>query len=197
MRRKGYSFVYIAAISLVSLATVCFAYVDDCDRQTTPTSMDQPAEELVPLAQAGLTEWEGIQACCGASLNPSKSYWYLLDFKWDKTEWVYREEDELPGKLYVSDSNGEPTALSRNEASQAKKSLGVYMAPAGNMDHQVEYLKEKASKFAKDVKSKGPTTRNDIWKAYTLTIRPTMYYCMPATTISEQDWDDIAWILRV
>ena len=102
----------------------------------------------------------------------------------------------MPGELQVKGLDGATTTLTRNEASVAEKSLGVYMAPDGNTECQVEYLKEKASKFAKQVKAGSPATRNDIWKAFALTIRPTMHYCMSATTIEPDDWEDISWIIN-
>ena len=40
-------------------------------------------------------------------LHPSKSYWYLVDFKMTKGgNWIYKKESDCPGELYLTLSEG-------------------------------------------------------------------------------------------
>ena len=96
----------------------------------------------------------------------------------------------------MKDSYGDMVPLTRLEAHVAEKTLGIKLAPDGNMWAQFEYLEEKATAFANNVYGGGPTTKNDVWKAYTLTIRPTMSYCMPASTLTEKQWDSLFCIIN-
>jgi len=37
---------------------------------------------------------------------PSKSYWYLIDFKWKEGNWSYKLNEHGPATLTVKDLNG-------------------------------------------------------------------------------------------
>jgi hypothetical protein len=39
----------------------------------------------------------------GGALNPAKSYWYLIDFKWipQKLHWDYKTKAEIIGEITI------------------------------------------------------------------------------------------------
>ena len=196
MRRKGYAALCVACISLIQLTMVCFMFVDDADFQTMAPTVDTPGEDLVPQAQEALDCWIGSLACTGGAINIDKSYWYLLDFKWCTDHWEYRSREDMPGILTAQDLTGKTIPLDRLEANEGEETLGIYLAPDGNMAQQITKLEGKAQTYAQHVLSKGPATKNDVWTSYTLTIRPTMSYCMPASTILEDEWNQLFSIIN-
>lgn len=62
--------------------------MDDTDiieSKWTQTEADQTAHNL----QSSMDVWEGsINATCGAIVL-DKTYWYLMDFRWDSGKWRY------------------------------------------------------------------------------------------------------------
>ena len=91
---------------------------------------------MVPTAQAGLNYWVGFLQATGGAINPDKSYWYLLDYKWTGAQWVYRSMEEMTGDLQAPNPSGDVQPLNRYEPHKAAKQLGMLTAPDGNMDAQ-------------------------------------------------------------
>ena len=113
MRKHGYGAFLRACISLVSFLLVCFMWVDDNSYQQTAKSGDEPGEEVVEEIQAGLNYWVGFLTITGGAINPDKSYWYLLDYRWTGTQWVYRKAREMEGGLTAPNPDGVVLPLKR------------------------------------------------------------------------------------
>ena len=125
---------------------------------------------MVPTAQAGLNYWVGFLQATGGAINPDKSYWYLLDYKWTGAQWVYRSMEEMPGDLQAPNPSGDVQPLNRYEPHKAAKQLGMLTAPDGNMDAQRAHLLNKAQDFANNIKRQGMLSKNEVWQNMTHTI---------------------------
>lgn len=38
----------------------------------------------------------------GGAVVPSKSFWYLVDFTWTRSEWRYKTIDETPDSIWMT-----------------------------------------------------------------------------------------------
>ncbi len=56
--------------------------------------------------QEAVDLWSGLIHGTGGALFPSKTFWYVIDFKWQKEEWAYAKMYEIPGSLEMSDTVG-------------------------------------------------------------------------------------------
>jgi hypothetical protein len=54
--------------------------------------------------------------------------------------WHYAMMEETPAILHIKDCNGQVQTLTRLPVDQAEWTLGVRMAPDGNMQNEFEYL---------------------------------------------------------
>jgi hypothetical protein len=97
------------SMSLVSLA--CYAFVDDTDVVHSACTNSIQGEEVIPEMQEVVDCWEGGLRATGGALVPSKSYWYLLDFKWRHGKWLYPWIQDIPGNIYIQDSDGSRVML--------------------------------------------------------------------------------------
>ena len=61
-------------------------------------------------------------------IAPEKSKWFLVDFKWTGSDYVYHNMEEMPGEITLLDRNGARIPLARLDVSQAAESLGVWIA---------------------------------------------------------------------
>ena len=61
--------------------------------------------------QQALNTWEGCICATGGAIVPSKSFWYLIGFKWKEGVWTYKNDLEAPATLTVRDCNGIPATL--------------------------------------------------------------------------------------
>jgi hypothetical protein len=82
LRQLGFGFWAIAVITGALIYTMGFAFVDDIDLFHTGQPL-QTGEDLIPEMQQAVNAWEKGITATGGSLVPSKSYWGLLDHKWD------------------------------------------------------------------------------------------------------------------
>ena len=96
---------------------------------------------------------------CGA-IVPVKTFWYLIDFSWSSGRWKYKSVDESPGSLWINDIEGIRKEVRRCEPCDAQETLGVFLAPDGNLRKQKEKLREAAITWA-DCMRTGHISRDD------------------------------------
>jgi hypothetical protein len=190
MSTAGHGFHMLSAISTTLITMVCYAFVDDTDVVQSACDVNQPGEEVVSQMQAAVDRWEGGLRATGGALVPSKSHWYLIDFKWTGTLWKYRNIEEMPGELSILDTTAQRVTLDRHEPQVATETLGVWQAMDGNNQVQIAKLRKKTELFAECMRT-GFLSKNDAWYAINTTIMKTLEYPMMATTISEYEWGQI------
>jgi hypothetical protein len=97
----------------------------------------------------------------------------------------------MPGDISINnvDDSGREV-LNRYEASEAKKTLGVYLAMDGNNQEETRYLRDKAEEFADCVRT-GFLSQEDATYALHRTIMKTLEYPLVATTMDKLQWDYI------
>jgi hypothetical protein len=123
-----------------SYTFACYTYVDDID--LIHNGNDTTTNRIISDMQRMLDHWaDGLRATGGA-LVPAQSYWYGIDFKWNqkKVNWEYKSIAELPGSLILRDHLQQPTTLRRMEVTQAKETLGLWIAADGNQIAQMQVL---------------------------------------------------------
>ena len=114
--------------------------------------------------QEVINTWEGGLRATGGSLSPSKSYWYLIDFKWNtrRLQWEYKTIRDAPGTLHLSLPEGERVALQRHEASTAVETLGIPLAMDGNQSKILESLQDKISLWSNKIQTRQLTPTETI-----------------------------------
>jgi hypothetical protein len=103
MKRAGHGVQLLLSISTLTLWILCFAFVDDADTVQTAQTVDQSGEDVIRQLQPAVDRWEGLLRASGGAIEPSKSWWVLVDFVWDDNldDFRYRSIDEMPGALTV------------------------------------------------------------------------------------------------
>jgi hypothetical protein len=78
-------------------------------------------------------------------------HWYLVDYKWMAGKWHYAMVDETPATLCIQDANGNMKLLYHLSVEAAKCTLGVRIAPDGNMVDEANFLKEVSKDWADNI----------------------------------------------
>jgi hypothetical protein len=196
MRQQGFGLNIVTVFSALSVVLAGYAFVDDTDIIHAAPGVYTKGEELVPQMQCVLDTWEGLLRATGGALRDDKSYWYLLDYIFRGGVWKYRSIEDMPGDIDVNvvDRRGAPLpareVLGRLEPSEARQTLGVYIAMDGNWRKQIEELKEKAVEFAEQLRT-GRIAPADAWYAFTVSYSKSLGYPTPVTCISNDEWDEI------
>ena len=191
MRDAGFGTTFRSALTGEVIHFVGYAFVDDTDLcQTCPTP-DSSYREVLSTMQDALCLWEGGIKATGGAIVPAKTHWYLIDFQWTDGKWAYSSDIETPGELQVRDAVGVPTPLERVPVTEARRTLGVRLAPDGNNRAEVEYLRQQAVNWSDKLRT-GHLPRYASWVSMNATIMRTLIYPLPATTLT---YDECHYIL--
>jgi hypothetical protein len=176
MKEEGFGFHHWSAITREVIDLVCFSFVDDTDLIHSGHSVDTTGEQVFASMQSVLDHWEGALRATGGAVALDKSYWYLIDFKWNRTthRWDYRPHDEVEGVLTLHNRDTDlREAIPRLPIHEARKSLGIFVRHDGVMDDEFAYLLGKAREWADNVRT-GHINRNDAWYTLDCTIMKTL-----------------------
>ena len=201
MISQGFGFESLAALSGIAVIANCFAFIDDTDICQAAPSVDQSGEATMPSVQHSLDWWSQAIRLSGGALSPAKSFWWLIDFKWDPTrgKWAFRRRrdffedgivDESGIELRTPDLDGSTVTLPWLEPDQSERTLGVMMAPQSNPSAQLDLLKTKAQDWANTVRS-SLLLPHDALPLLKTTIMKTLEYPMALTTFSAAEWEEV------
>jgi hypothetical protein len=140
--------------------------------------------------QMVIDTWEAsLKATCGA-LVPEKTVWWLVSFKWTGISWSYAGIHDSPGDLYVNDIFGVRKVVKRLEPYQAYETLGIFLALDGNLEAQLQKMKNVAIKWTDNLRT-GSLGRSDVWIALQSTILRTLTYPLPALRLTKAQCESI------
>jgi hypothetical protein len=192
LRSKGLGANFTSSISRHTTDLVGYAFVDDTDLVASKPNIS--SAEVNVLIQNSLTAWEGGIRPTGGAIVPEKSHWYLVEFGWRDGVPYYQPVQNSPGKLEVKDAGGHKHHLRQLEPWEAVQTLGVRLAPDGNMTTQYEYMFEQASLWADKLRG-GFLPRHLTWTAWRTTILKTLEYPLPVTTLTRIQCNKITSVL--
>jgi hypothetical protein len=133
-----------------------------------------------------LDHWEGGLRATGGALVPSKSYWYGIDFKWNKQKhkWEYKKINELPGSLTLKDHSQTTIELTRLGVHEARETLGLWIAMDGNQISQADVIQKKIDSWADKIRTK-QLTKTEAWISLRVGISKAIRYPLIATGLSK------------
>jgi len=185
MRDEGYGTFFTTAITAEDIQFVGYAFVDDTDLCETARNFEETAVSVATRMQQALNCWEGGIRATGGAIVPAKSHWYLLDFQWRDGRWSYAPISATPAVLYVNDAEGQTGMIDRLPVTEARRTLGVRLAPDGNNQAEFEYLRGQSLQWRDHVRA-GHLPRHLAWQALTISLLPKLKYPLPATTFSRK-----------
>jgi hypothetical protein len=80
--------------------------------------------------------------------------------------------------------------IKRLEPYEAYETLGVFLAPDGNLGAQIQKMKKAAVKWADNLCT-GSISNNEVWVALQSTILRTLAYPLPALRLTKKDCEEI------
>ena len=143
LKQEGHGLCYHTALTKDKIHIVGYAFVDDVDLIESTRNDTDTWVEVAKRMQDALTLWEGVLSATGGALVPDKSFWYLVGFKWSSSgNHSYIPKEDLTAVLKVKNSHGIIEDLELLGPDEARRTLGIYLAPLGTMETQVKVLRE-------------------------------------------------------
>jgi hypothetical protein len=192
LRRRGYGVFLACPITGDKIAFVGYAFVDDTDLGVTDNSIwyDESKTNIFDAIQESVRLWEGFIRVSGGAIRPDKSHWYLVDFDWNNGNWSYKKPQKEDPPLMVRNSVGEFEEIERVDPSEARRTVGVRLAPDGNNVQELEYLHEQIAVWCDKMKS-SRLPRSLVWMSFTTRILTKLLFSLPATTFTSQECYDL------
>ena len=183
---EGHGAYFQALISGEELRFMGYTFVDDTNLITSPANApDLSYKEVGEQMQAAMMAWDGGITVMGGAMVPEKTFWYLVDFKWMAGKWCYATLEETPATLQVKDCNGQMQMLTRLPVDQAEWTLGVCVAPDGNMKNEFEYLQSVVKEWGERTRT-GHLPKWLTWQSLSTTIMKKLEYPLPAMVFTEK-----------
>ena len=164
---KGQSDEFCSAISSQLFLLVGLAYVDDCDLIQSGTD---PLEVGRSMQEGDLMEVTG-----GAlNLDPSKIYWYLVEYVWKRGKWVAPDADLGGFDLVAHTADNEWVSMTQLSGNQELAMLGLFMPPSGNKTRMLEKLHTIAIELGAKVRM-GHFSPQETWVEFSCTLLVNSY----------------------
>jgi hypothetical protein len=164
MHQKGFAAQLRSAFSSSVFCVIGILYVDDTDLFVFAEYATESAERVACRMQDMTTHWRGCLRVTGGNLNPEKCNWTPIGFYWDEDgQWYYRTN--IVSAVLIPDETGEMQEIEKLGPSQATTVVGVVQAADGNMDEQVQVLKEAADNIGTRI-NKGYLPRTLVWQSF-------------------------------
>jgi hypothetical protein len=160
-----------------------FTFVDDSDIIQTAASPREHWTSIVEGLQGSMDMWQGGLKATGGAIVPENNSWNLSAFKWSKGDWKYCSTQDTLASLQVQDIARVVHQLCHTDYNEAIRSLGVDLAPDGNMRQQTIALLKASSLWATQMKAEN-LPKTDVWTALMSSLWRTLSYPLPVTTLS-------------
>jgi hypothetical protein len=193
MHQKGFAACMQSAFSWTVFCIIGILYVNDTDLFVFAEYLRESVERVTRRMQDMTTHWQGCLRVTGRNLNPEKCNWTPIGFYWyDKGMWHYCTY--IASSVLLPDATGAMQAIERLKPSQATTVVGVVQAADGNMDEQVQVLKEIADDISTHI-NKGYLPRTLVWQSLCMQVWPSICFSLAATTISVDESESITKVL--
>lgn len=195
MRTLDIGWKLSSPISVEDTLVHSFAFVDDTDTIEGARSELDSFQSVTARLQKAVDVWSGSIRATGGDISAEKSFWTLLDFKFDKHgKPISKKSSEIPAELKMNEGNSR-FILKRIEASEAIMTLGVYLAANGDETAQKKHLESKVNEWCNKI-SRGNLHPEYILEALRSTIGRTLAYPCAVTTFTQKQCDEITKDLR-
>jgi len=152
------------------ISRVCF--VNDTD--LIVTASDYQAATVANHMQVAVAEWEELLSTTGGSLVPGKCFWYLVNFEFQGSKWnylgIYKQV-----QLKVRNAQGDLTNIPQLPVMEARRTLGVRVAPDGNNAAKFDHLIQIATEWYMVMKEDRLTHEADAFSVHNVILKQLTY----------------------
>ena len=180
LRHKGIG-VRIQTLNNGILLIPAFAFVDDTD-----LLQQLEDENDVESPQNAVNEWATDLQTTGGSLVGDKCFYQVITHKWEQDTWKIDPNTNDRIKISIKNEQGEPIPIKQSSTETGEVALGIAFSPRGSMADEIQYLRNKTTKWSEKI-SKANLTHYEAWTALRTTVFKTIEYALPATMLSKKD----------
>jgi hypothetical protein len=164
---------------------------------TDPRSRASIRDSLFDNATKNLNNWAQLLWMSGGNLNSNKCFYYYLqpNYNFQTQQITYETSRKAPGHITLTDpatNNEHP--LTGLEPKEARRTLGVLLAPDGNTSQQYELTRDKAHLFTNKLRY-SRAKKHTKWIALTSVLEPAFLHPLMACQMTTKQMMHIDKIL--
>lgn len=191
LRRAGFGLRVFTPLTKEECLLSCFVYVDDADSIHAPLADPTLTVGRVSAdMQRMLDLWSGGLHATGGMIEGEKSYWYLIDFKWNSRtlEWEYKSIAETPSTVYLRNPGQLPQPLARKESWEPDPdgTLGTFIAMDGNQRAILDSLRTKVDLWADKIRT-GQLTPTEGWLSFKTGLLASLRYQLSTSNLTRKE----------
>jgi hypothetical protein len=188
-KRLGHGMNLSSSISQRIFLLASIIYVDDTDLLHWADFYGMSDDDFVAKIQKGLHDWGMLVQASGGSLKQSKSFWYLLSWKFNNGKPVLKPQSALPSTpLLIPQPDGSTLPIPRKDNDHTEKTLGVWNNPLNDPKVGLEKIKDTGLTWVDSIKSR-PLERRDVWLSLTCQQYPKWGYGLSSLYASPDQLD--------
>lgn len=151
-KKKGYGFRVHHPFDGMDIHIVAGLFVDDSTYFIASPNDD--VNEVIQLSRESQRYLEQLIAATGGAMNPTKSFWWLIDFEWVNGKWNWKTIEDNDAGIEIHNPRGELQPLERLEVDTSQRLLGAELCPSDDNTHAMDVLLTKATKWASHASGK-------------------------------------------
>lgn len=190
LRKAGFGLQITTPIMLENTTMSCFVYVDDVDSIHSPNNPNISVPDITGDMQRMIDTWAGALYATGGMIESSKSYWYLIDFKWNQRQlkWEYKSIEETPATIYLRNQGSPPTILNRKQVWEPDQdgTLGTFIAIDGNQKLVLASLTKKIDTWADKIRTR-QLTATEGWLSLRSGISRSVIYQLTTSRLTKAE----------
>jgi Reverse transcriptase (RNA-dependent DNA polymerase) len=161
-----------------TLVIPAFAFVDDVDL------IQELRDDEPTITQKMVRCWEESLTSTGGALVPEKCRYSVVKYEWQQNECRTIPTIDKDIQISIKGDDGSEQVIKQISNEAGELALGLKFSPTNNNKDEMEYLLDKATIWAENVRT-GHLKRQEAWTCLEKTIMNTINYAMPATTLSK------------
>ena len=162
-RQEGYGIEIRTAWSGLMIVIAAVLFVDGTDLFNTSLNVNWTEEEFAIFHNKAIYLWAKLLQATGGHLKQSKSYYYMLIFRFNKGQaYLAKPADLALPVTYIPQHNGPDLPIELKDCAKPTETLGVIQSPAGTDTGHLQKMQEKGYEWLARVNA-STLTPQEVW----------------------------------
>ena len=187
-KRKGHGATFLCPISNLKHLLSAVLYVDDTDVIHFRMDSEETAWDTHRALQESVLSWGNLLIATGGSLKPSKCFYHLIAFAWQRDgSWVYQSlENEEAFDIVIPLPDDTVATIKHLGVDEASKTLGSMTCPSGRSTAAISRMQEQAQEWIDRAKN-GQLSRRNLWELMARQFLPKIGFGIGTLSASLED----------
>jgi hypothetical protein len=137
--------------------------------------------------------WENLLIATGGALQPTKCFYSIISFEWNKGAWKYASNKSNAALgISVPLLGGGNARIRHISVSHAEKMLGAMISPDGNSGTAIRMMQDRVQQWVNKVRN-GKLHCCNVWFSLKFQLFPQITYVLCSSTATFDELSNCLW----